>query len=533
MALQRVGQSTHFFYEYDDILGTDGLTIISGLAASCEADLGRIDQYLPHQRGSAGDVFARFPVIVRVQTDKDLPGDPGDPSASKPGPGSGFASNSGNPTISTQSNIIRINPSKGGVVVFTVEWARFLFVAEMTEQNMCFYGWNPGDSQGEGISRWVAYKLYPNPEVDVNAWMNTNPRPDWVNNTFTGNSTTPGDQDGVSFGCSLIFLNYIESQLNLSMSDFLLAGGHNLADRYHNLTKQSDDPFQTMNNLLLAHFPAAATLTTNNPFPLYDAQNRKVFFSFPKPSVVQKGMGPGGIALVSPFFTCPAKDYGFSRLRTAETRSIVASTLGFGNPNYAWKVQAVRAFQGAGSGSVNVDVEVPEPNNPATPQETTAELDYTYQCVDSGDQIAKTSTLTLTNTSFDGDYIVEISVDVTEQQEGNVNPVTASQHIDLNGLLIQYVPQYYLDRAACQAAFEKAITHLPKLEKLISIVKTLPDPPSDRTLTKALEAVVSIRQLVAEVHQTNQAEALRIAEFAAVSLGVSRGIFLEPRQSPR
>jgi hypothetical protein len=244
-------------------------------------------------------------------------------------------------------------------------------------------------------------------------------------------------------------------------------------------------------------------------------------------------MEAGGIARVSPFFTCPAKDYGFSRLRSAETRSIVASALGFGNPNYAWKVQGVPAFQGSSSGSVNVEVDVPQPNHPGTPKQTTAELDYTWQCADSGDQNAKTSTLTLTNTSFDGDYIVEISVDVTEQQEGNVNPVTASQHIDLNGLLIQYVAQYYLDGAACEAAFERAVAHLPKLVNLISIVKTLPDPPSDRTLTKALQAVLSIRQLVGEVHQTNQTEALHIAEFAAASLGVSRAIFLESRQRPQ
>jgi hypothetical protein len=56
------------------------------------------------------------------------------------------------------------------------------------------------------------------------------------------------------------------------MPDFLQAGGNTLADRYHNLTKATDDPFVTMNNLLLKHYGKVVQLATNNPFPLYDGR---------------------------------------------------------------------------------------------------------------------------------------------------------------------------------------------------------------------------------------------------------------------
>jgi len=528
MGLQRVGSSTHYFYEYDDVLGTDGLTLINGLMASCENDLFRIDQYLPHQMGSAGDIFANYPVIVRIQTDKNLPGDPGD------GPASGAGNNSGNPFASSQSDIIRINPSKSGIVVYALDYVRLVFVAEMAEQSMQAYGWNPGNSQGEGISRWLAYKLYPTSSfVDVNAWVNLDPRPDWINNIFTGNNTTKGDTEPVSYGCSLLFLNYIESQLGLPMREFLLAGGQNLADRYHNLTKLSDDPFQAMNSLLLAHFPKTVSLATNNPFPLYDVTKRKVFLKFPSSTVASKRMEPGGVAHVSPYLTCPQKDYAYIRVGTADTRSVVANTLGFGNPNFTWKVQGAIEFLSSGFGKAIVPTEIPDPNNPRTPTETTSELDYTYQRTESGQQNAKTSTLTLSNTSFDGDYTIEVSVDVTEEQEGDANPITATQRIDLSGLRIQYEKQYYVDQAACEATFEKSLAGIPKLEESIDIVKTLPDPPSDRTLNRVLKAVLEIRRLVKETAKSDPAQSLRIATFAAWSLGVSRDIFSDAKVEGR
>jgi hypothetical protein len=39
MPAQRVGQTTHFFYEYDDALGVKAQTLALALMATCEGDL--------------------------------------------------------------------------------------------------------------------------------------------------------------------------------------------------------------------------------------------------------------------------------------------------------------------------------------------------------------------------------------------------------------------------------------------------------------------------------------------------------------
>jgi hypothetical protein len=110
-----------------------------------------------------------------------------------------------------------------------------------------------------------------------------------------------------------------------------------------------------------------------------------------------------------------------------------------------------------------------------------------------------------------------------------VNPVTADQGVDFDALGIQYEARYYSDQAACEKAFENAISHLPKLQQQIQIIKTLPDPPSERTLGRVLEAAQAIRGLVAEVAKTNRTQADQIAEFAAVTLGVPRTVFVDAK----
>lgn len=517
MSAQRVGNTKHFFYEYDDALGVPAQTLALALMATCELDLFRLAEYLPFQLGGGGDIFALRPVIVRVQ-DAPLPSDPN----TKKGPPRNGADNFGDPTKSTQSDLIRINPFDLSGNLLSPDAMRLRFCAEMDEQLMYAYNWHPGDGQGEAVSRWLAYLFYPAVAfVDVNDWLLQDPRPDWVNNL------KPSDTDDISYGCGLIFLNYIVSQLQLSMPDFLQAGGNTMADRYHNLTKATDDPFVTMNNLLLKHYGKVVQLATNNPFPLYDAKDRKVLFSYTKSATSH--LGAPGIAHVAPFFNCPAKDYNYNQVIRTVTQSVTASTVGFGVPDFVWKIQGLKQLASSSTGVVTVPMAIPDPNHPIVPKQTTGDMTFSYTRNESGALNSKTSTLTVTNTDFNGDYTVDISCDVTEQQEGSVNPVTADQGLDFDALGIQYEPRYYSDQAACEKAFENAISHLPRLQREIQIIKTLPDPPSERTLGRVLEAAQAIRGLVADVAKTNRAQADQIAEFAAVTLGVPRTVFVDAK----
>jgi len=101
-------------------------------------------------------------------------------------------------------------------------------VAELAEIFMVIQnkGWNPGWSNGEGLSRVSSEILYP-----PNAWLFSegfqwyNPTNfphlattlDWVDNT------DPSDQHSVSYGCAELFLNYLAYQLNYKWTDIFAA----------------------------------------------------------------------------------------------------------------------------------------------------------------------------------------------------------------------------------------------------------------------------------------------------------------------
>ena len=157
-------------------------------------------------------------------------------------------------------------------------------------------------------------------------------------------------------------------------------------------------------------------------------------------------------------------------------------------------------------------------------------MTFRYSRTDNGALNSKTSTLTVTNMSFDGDYTADISVDVTEQQEGDVNPVTASQGLDFDALTILYEAQFYIDQAKCEKAFANQISHLPRLQAQIAIIKTLPDSPSQQTLGRVLEATAAIRQLVAEVAKRDRSHAAQLAQYAAVTLRVPAKVFFQPEE---
>jgi hypothetical protein len=449
-------------------------TLALALMGTCEGDLFHMAEYLPYQAGIAGDVFALRPVIVRVQ-DAGLPGDPG--AGKTKGPPRNGGDNFGDPTKSTQSDLIRINPLDTAGNWSSADEVRFLFCLEMSEQLMYAYNWNPADSQGEGLSHWFAQLCYPAiADVEVNDWLIQDPR-------------LRLGQQPQAHGPRRHLLR-LRLDLPLLPADAAPAldaglssrpGGAAWPDHYHRLTKDAADPFLAMNNLLLAHYPKDVQLANNNPFPLYDAKNRKVNFSYAKSATSGRGT-PGGSAHAKPFFSCPAKDYNFSRVPQTVTHTVTADTVGFGISHFAWKIQGMPLLAGASNGTVTVPMTVPDPSHPDTPKKASGAMTFSYSQTDNGALNSKTSTLTVTNTSFDGDYTADIAVDVTEQQEGDLNPVTASQGLDFDALTILYDAQFYIDQAACEKAFANQIRHLPRLQEQIAIIKTLPDPPSQRTL---------------------------------------------------
>jgi hypothetical protein len=107
-----------------------------------------------------------------------------------------------------------------------------LLVAEVDEMFMSNQeaalgkGFNPGSSHGEGLSRVLAAALYPDIAgrwaVGV-PWLDADPRPDWVS------ATEPTDQDGLSYGCASLFLNYLHYQRGFTWQEIVAAADNTLA----------------------------------------------------------------------------------------------------------------------------------------------------------------------------------------------------------------------------------------------------------------------------------------------------------------
>jgi hypothetical protein len=150
-----------------------------------------------------------------------------------------------------------------------------LVIAEEVEvfQAVQNRGWNCGASNGEGLSRVLAEALYPgvlDAYSTAAAWLDTANRPDWISN----NNAT--DQDEVSNGCSVLFLNWLNGPLNLGWDKISQAAGATLADTYGQLTGNYT-AYQDFRAAIDATFPLGkpSGVTIDNPFPAHMAHLAK------------------------------------------------------------------------------------------------------------------------------------------------------------------------------------------------------------------------------------------------------------------
>ena len=104
-------------------------------------------------------------------------------------------------------------------------------------------------------------------------------RSDWVTQTFTGVTTSAGDQihgdgDLVSFGCALAFIFYLNTQLSFSIDKIISNYSGTLSSAYNALTGDAGDPFPFFSRLMGNVYPASAQVSSipgpayDNPFPL-------------------------------------------------------------------------------------------------------------------------------------------------------------------------------------------------------------------------------------------------------------------------
>jgi hypothetical protein len=232
--LRQRGSTTHFVVFYDDRLGGNGPTLADAVLATAERDYSQLQAWF------GGITPAALPFTVNIV------------------PGQGGASHA-----TCADTTLTCDAFSGQIS----DLVRMLVVAEADEVFMDNQGagWDCGASNGEGLSRVLATELYP-AQLDgfasASSWLNSS-RPDYVS------ANDPTDTNYVSIGCSVLFINYLRSQLGHSLTSIVQAGGPTLRDVYRALTG-STDAFGPFAALLQRHFPVGTpvTLPNDNPFPL-------------------------------------------------------------------------------------------------------------------------------------------------------------------------------------------------------------------------------------------------------------------------
>jgi hypothetical protein len=237
MTMITLPPTANFVVSYDDSL-TNGPALANAVVASCEASLASISALF----GGIMPPAASLPFHVDL-----IPGGGG---ASHPGCASTHITCYCSPTSDTI-----------GVPALTNAEVAEVFMAVQGQGLDC------GGSAGEALSRVFPGILDPSVRFRFSvgsSWLNTNPRPNWVD------TTEPTDQNLVSIGCGTLFLNYLADELGFAWADIIAAAAPTLGQLAANLGLQN--AFLDFNALLAHHYPPGTPvfLPDDDPFPLPD-----------------------------------------------------------------------------------------------------------------------------------------------------------------------------------------------------------------------------------------------------------------------
>lgn len=522
MATKSVKQTTYFDVQYDDSTGDDGLAVANAVLDVCEADLAKLNLYMP-----SADKYRDLKIRVLVLNDLQN------------GPPYGFAENYGY-TRGVQSEI-QINPFGAKDVAVTPDGAAYLFVLELAELLMTFWGWDAGSSQGEALSRLMGEELHPAAAGNsVDPWtLLPSPRPDWISQNKTTPPTLPGepppfvrgDTDPIPIGCAIIFIYFLRYQLGKSYQEICQNPAPLLLNRYQALTGLTDDPVARVDALLDKHYGKGGfTLggSRNNPFPLLDGADRKLALDFGPlcfKTTLIPGQRPAGTAHIRPLFFCPVGDYPYVEYGNIVTQRITASSIGIAVPEFVWKINGERLFarDEVSTASVKCPVDVPNPQDPGQPVSETQVFSFNYQITEP-DELS--SVLTITTQSFGGDYHPTLSVDVDESRFPS-EPVVASQTLTFSTRSVVYGGTYDSDRQNCERSFLKSISHLVHIQNPLSALLGPKGDPPRGDLSGVVAAIDEIRAQLAHLAVADPGTAAKIARYAEQKLGLAPHVLLK------
>jgi hypothetical protein len=374
-----------------------------------------------------------------------------------------------------------------------IEFPQRVFVAELVEILMGFtgYGWNAGFSNGEALSGVMGALLHPYGYYDtgqgprVNQWLNGG-RPDFVG------KTDQTDQNFVTFGCGILFINYLVHQLGFDLKAVIRAGGDTLAETYHRLTgKPASSAFDGFSKLIDAHAdPKGKTFAAlDNIFPLYDVPRRSVSLEpgDPVSQIPVPDSKPQSFP-IKPGLFCPEKPYEFLATRNIVEAPFYAHSIGMLNAGFAWQIDGnnISMPSGGGWGTINLNtpVTVRNPDGTVTPISNSTTLRYFIRYNWNGTE------LFLKNTDIRGNCSVTLDVFCAEQGIANDPQTTTTGPGDLKAVTWgDYNDQLSKDRRRCNPFYATIDKSFWGLTAALTDAKNRPDPPSERGLKQVIDAV--------------------------------------------
>lgn len=396
------------------------------------------------------------------------------------------------------------------------EMARMLFVAELAEVLMNFSGngWDPGASNGEGLSRVAGAELHPLGYYRPAGSANNGPySSDWLRLPFRTRDaqdasaagprydfvsvTENTDQNDLSFGCATLFIYYLHTQLNFSWQAIATSPGGTLAETFAHLTGQpANIAFTEFSDVLNLHLPPGTSVTPNteDPFPLRADPPVLLYTTW---SVVRPVVLPEILFVeLSAGPKCHAKIYTYHIKNLTTTTTAIARAPGAFSPGFTWTVGGTKLPDLPVGGTITVGITIPVtitvtvPGNKQPAPQSGVLLNLNCVITQFGNQ----SQLDITNLNFPGNTApVEISVVMAEPNSTTIPGLvgnSTSQSLTTRGFLLD--SQYYADIGRCGLSLVDKVKDYQNVLLLdLSRIKGLAHPPPP----EQLDGLVRVAQL--------------------------------------
>lgn len=396
-----------------------------------------------------------------------------------------------------------------------MEFPRFVFVAELAEILMQFtgYGWDPGHSPGEGLSNVLGALLHPAGYYDtgqgprINSWLNGQsspavippykeprvipPRKDFVTNAVDT------DRDIFSYGCAILFINYLVHQLGHPLEDVIRAGGASLAETYARVTgRPQAAAYTALNSLLEQHINGSVTnaIQRDDIFPLLDVTRRSIQTTVADP--IDSGHHTTDTTPVSwkvdpgPF--CPAAPYDFLRHRGLVEQPVFAHARGMADAAFRWSAAGVDLTVHESWANVTLPAPLTVHNPDGTTTAVSTSVNLNYGIVDRWNS----SVLYLETLNSDGNCEFTVGVTAKEKNVTGDAEVTAETTATLTTVTWTASDELIKARKTCNPFYARLNETIWYLTQQLSNLKNRPDPPSELGLRDVVQAVEHLQDAV-------------------------------------